>query len=71
LARPRAADDFAAIRARLEELRRDRAAVLAGDEARPEVRRRSVALDGGGRGMTDRLPLPSPTLPVAGRRSSR
>jgi hypothetical protein len=32
--RPRAADDFAAIRARMEELRRERAGVPADDEAR-------------------------------------
>ena len=36
MTRPRAADDFATIRARMEELRRERAQVLA------EVRRRSV-----------------------------
>ena len=36
MTRPRAADDFSTIRARMEELRRERAQVLA------EVRRRSV-----------------------------
>jgi hypothetical protein len=33
--RPRAADDFAVIRARMEELRRERAQLPADDEARP------------------------------------
>ena len=36
MTRPRAADDFSTIRARMEELRRERAQVLA------EVRRRSM-----------------------------
>jgi hypothetical protein len=33
--RPRAADDFAAIRARLQELRRERAQIMADSERRP------------------------------------
>ena len=36
MARPRAADDFAVIRARMEELRRERAGVHTGDARRPE-----------------------------------
>jgi hypothetical protein len=32
--RPRAADDFSAIRSRMEELRRERAQVVAGDDPR-------------------------------------
>jgi hypothetical protein len=36
--RPRAADDFAAIRARLEELRRDRARVWGGSDRSVEPR---------------------------------
>jgi hypothetical protein len=35
MTRPRAADDFAVIRARLEELRRERAQVSAAPDARP------------------------------------
>ena len=38
MTRPRAADDFAAIRARLEELRRDRARVWAGSDPSVEPR---------------------------------
>jgi len=34
--RPRAADDFATIRARMEELRHERAATEAGDEPLPK-----------------------------------
>jgi hypothetical protein len=36
MTRPRAADDFAMIRARMEELRRERAPVPAEPQARPE-----------------------------------
>ena len=39
--RPRAADDFAAIRTRLEELRRERAPASAEPQARPEPPRSS------------------------------
>jgi len=35
MSRPRAADDFAVIRARIEELRRERAPAAAEPEARP------------------------------------
>ena len=38
MTRPRAADDFAAIRARLEELRRDRARVWGGGDPSVEPR---------------------------------
>jgi hypothetical protein len=37
VARPRAADDFAAIRARIEELRRDRIQVPAGGKPTPQA----------------------------------
>jgi hypothetical protein len=36
VARPRAADDFAVIRARMEELRRERAGVPADEARRPD-----------------------------------
>jgi len=41
--RPRAADDFATIRARMEELRRERARVWAGGEPHPSIRPRPDA----------------------------
>jgi hypothetical protein len=40
MTRPRAADDFAIIRARLEELRRERVSAPAEPQARPEPPRR-------------------------------
>ena len=44
MVRPRAADDFPAIRARMEELRRERAGVLADDEDRRPNRLRPYAI---------------------------
>jgi hypothetical protein len=46
VSRPRAADDFATIRARMEELRHERARSVAGEDARP-------AKTASGRGETD------------------
>jgi hypothetical protein len=53
MARPRAADDFAAIRARMEELKRDREQPERGEDAeekrwREEVRRRVTQRRGQG-----------------------
>lgn len=48
MTRPRAADDFAAIRARLEELRRERSPTLRDDSVdpcRPPLGRGPVTLD--------------------------
>jgi hypothetical protein len=44
--RPRAADDFPAIRARMEELRRERAQVLAEDDRRPATGPRPYSVGG-------------------------
>jgi hypothetical protein len=44
MTRPRAADDFPAIRARIEELRRARARVSADKEPRPPIGPRPYAL---------------------------
>jgi hypothetical protein len=56
--RPRAADDFAAIRARLEELRRDRARVWAGSD--PSVEPRTSAA--GAKPSSEEKPGLSPAI---------
>jgi hypothetical protein len=43
MARPRAADDFAAIRARLEELRRERQPTPSSEDSRPPLGPRPYA----------------------------
>lgn len=43
MTRPRAADDFAAIRARMEELRRERMPASSDDEPRPAASRQPIA----------------------------
>jgi len=59
--RPRAADDFATIRARLEELRRERAQAFRDprepDEGAPSTRGLSRTSDGRQRSENDRWPL--------------
>ena len=45
MSRPRAADDFAVIRARMEELRREREGRSAGGEAAPAPRRADSELE--------------------------
>jgi len=59
--RPRAADDFATIRARLEELRRERAQAFRDprepDEGAPSTRGLSRTGDGRQRSENDRWPL--------------
>jgi hypothetical protein len=45
VSRPRAADDFAAIRARMEELRRERGSSAAGDPAEQPLRRPDSELE--------------------------
>jgi hypothetical protein len=49
MARPRAADDFAAIRARMEELRRERNPAPSSEEALRGAGRLPGSLDSGGR----------------------
>ena len=68
MSRPRAADDFPAIRARLQELQRERSAEPAPDDRRWPDRPRPYAVGGSG------VPCPSPGLspimrrvPVVGR----
>ena len=60
--RPRAADDFSAIRARMDELRRERAQVVAGDEPRSVIEPRNP-FKGGELAATGK-----PRLPPAVRR---
>jgi hypothetical protein len=67
MTRLRAADDFAAIRARLEELRRDRAQVLAGNDSDVAQPRPCVA--GNKLAPPEKLGLP-PTVPRVLFRSS-
>jgi hypothetical protein len=43
--RPRAADDFAAIRARMKELEQERQVVRRGDKKPSDARRRQIAED--------------------------
>ena len=61
MTRPRAADDFATIRARLEELRRERAQAFRDprepDEGAPSNRGLSRTGDGRQRSENDRWPL--------------
>jgi hypothetical protein len=58
MGRPRAADDFAAIRARIEELRRERAPAPAPAEARPAPPRPDHAVaTAPGKALQHRLPL--------------
>jgi hypothetical protein len=58
MARPRAADDFAAIRARIEELRRERGAAPTEPEQRQlPLRSDHVAVDTLGVSGRHRLPL--------------
>jgi hypothetical protein len=52
MARPRAADDFAAIRARMEELRRERQPAPSAEDSRPPVGPRPYAAG------TDRAGMP-------------
>jgi hypothetical protein len=47
MTRPRAADDFATIRARMEELRRERDEASADDEPRAAIGPRPYAVSGG------------------------
>lgn len=61
--RPRAADDFAAIRARLEELRREREQLVAKSEPRRPLDPRPDAVSGGRAGAN------RPGIPLAMRRS--
>jgi hypothetical protein len=75
--RPRAADDFPAIRARMEELRRERAPTSAGDDTRRSDGPRPYAISGGS-GPADRSSGISPmmrralqkVIPAPGRRAS-
>lgn len=62
MARPRAADDFPAIRARLEELRRERSDTPAVEDKRTPDRPRPFAVGSGG------LPSRSPGLSPIMRR---
>lgn len=63
MTRPRAADDFTTIRARMEELRREREAVAAGQEARPT--RRPDAGDKAERRRRERIEgWPPPWVPT-------
>ena len=52
MARPRAADDFLAIRARMEELRRERASLMQRDQDRRADQESHVVDYGRGRGKT-------------------
>ena len=61
MTRPRAADDFPAIRARMEELRRERARVPADDDTRMSDGPRPYAISGRS-GSTDRSAGLSPMM---------
>lgn len=52
MARPRAADDFAAIRARMEELRRERSQAAPDHEIQSSKQRRSLPAESGERAGT-------------------
>jgi hypothetical protein len=61
MARPRAADDFSAIRARVEELRQERVQQLRDEAAEPATDKRETMEKGTGR------PLGRPDLGPLGR----
>ncbi|HEX5453504.1 MAG TPA: hypothetical protein VFX06_06900 [Stellaceae bacterium] len=71
MSRPRAADDFATIRARMKELRREREAGASGEDGR--VARRSGAREGDGeRRRRERIEgWPPPWVPTIFARKPR